>query len=848
VIYPFPGEKEVPLKVAGGKGRSLVLMAARGLPVPPGLVLGVDFFSAWWEELHGIPEWKAFQEGDDLKSACQALKQRARACRFTAEQKEELEKALPDCQLFAVRSSSPEEDLAGSSFAGLYETILGVTRETLEGAVAAAFASCLDARVAVYKQEQGFDPRSPRIAVVVQKQVASETAGVGFSLNPITNDYDEAVLNANFGLGETVVAGLATPDTYRVDRMRRVILERLKGSKETSLFLNPDGGTDERPSPFKDELALTDAQILEVAELVTQVAESYGHMIDIEWAYEDAQLYLLQARPVTTQLQLPPGLLTRPGDPRRLYLDATISVQGLMRPMSVMGTSVLRRFLTAVTQEVFGRDLADPDENFLVTSVCGRLYGNLTNLFGLVSRERFCSVFSIMDPVATETILNLDPELYPASDSLAGVRLDLLWNVPGKLLHVVEARLMPDSAYQRAQTAAEEHLQALRALQHEPLDKFAAELFPLTAKLLFNYMVPVIVVGRLARARLAALFPTGHQEDLDRLDRALPGNVTVEMGLELNRLAQLLPADITAEELKREIPAGEFSREWSSFLERYGHRGPRELDIAAPRYRDQPGMLLEQLVQLRGVEDKHAEHAAARAQAQARLAEAVKSQGWLRSAGFNSLAKVWERLGGMRETPKFWVIKGLDMLRTRLLSEGRRLVDEGRLDQVEDIWDLQLEDLQDPTLDLRARRSERRAFQASFERCRELPRLIDSRGRICNPPPRPAKPGEVAGIAISAGVARGPVKALHAPDEKPVLPGDILVARATDPGWTPLFVHAAAVVLEVGGMLQHGALVAREYGKPCVAGVAGAVELWEDGTVIEVDGTSGIIRKINPTA
>lgn len=844
MIHPFPGETDVPLKVAGGKGRSLLLMAGRGLPVPPGLVLGVEFFDAWWEELHGTPEWEAFQRDEDLKSACQKLKARAKECRFTEPQKEALEKALPDSQLFAVRSSSPEEDLAGSSFAGIYETILGVTRETLEDAVATAFSSCLDARVAAYKQEQGFDPRSPRIAVVVQKQIASETAGVGFSLNPITNDYDEAVLNANFGLGETVVAGLATPDTYRVDRVRRVIVERLKGGKETSIFLNPDGGTDERPSPFKDELALTDAQVLAVTDLVSQVADSYGTLIDIEWAYEDAQLYLLQARPITTHLQLPPGLVTRPSAPRKLYLDATISVQGLLRPMSVMGTSVLRRFLTAVTQEVFGRDLVDPDENFLVTAVCGRLYINLTNLFGLVSRERFCSLFSIMDPVAAETVRHLDPELYPASDSLEGLKLDLLWNVPGKLLHVAEARLMPDSAYQRAQTAAEEHLKTLHGMDGEPLEKFANELFPLTARLLFNYMVPVVVVGRLARARLAALFPTGHDEDLDRLDRALPGNVTVEMGLELNRLAQLLPEGTTAEELKREIPAGEFAEAWQAFLDKYGHRGPRELDISAPRYREQPGMLLEQLVQLRNVDDKHEEHRQARLEAQARLGEAIKSQGWLRTAGFNSLSKVWERLGGMRETPKFYVIKGLDLLRTRLLKQAQELVEEGRLDRVEDLWDLELDDLFVPSLDLRARRSERRHFQASFERYRELPRIIDSRGRICNPPPRPAKPGEVAGIAISAGVARGPVKALHSPDEKPVLPGDILVARATDPGWTPLFVHAAAVVLEVGGMLQHGALVAREYGKPCVAGVAGAVELWEDGTIIEVDGTAGVIRKV----
>jgi pyruvate,water dikinase len=188
------------------------------------------------------------------------------------------------------------------------------------------------------------------------------------------------------------------------------------------------------------------------------------------------------------------------------------------------------------------------------------------------------------------------------------------------------------------------------------------------------------------------------------------------------------------------------------------------------------------------------------------------------------------------------------LLRTRVLEEGRGLRRAGRLDFPEQVFDLTLEDLAaaitDPAIDLRALGARRRAPVERLARAKELPALIDSRGRIYRPPPTPLREGELAGQPVSAGMARGPVKVLRSPDEKPLLPGDVLVARATDPGWTPLFVNAAAIILEVGGAMQHGALVAREYGKPCVSGVDDATGRLRDGQQVEVDGAAGVIRTL----
>jgi len=202
----------------------------------------------------------------------------------------------------------------------------------------------------------------------------------------------------------------------------------------------------------------------------------------------------------------------------------------------------------------------------------------------------------------------------------------------------------------------------------------------------------------------------------------------------------------------------------------------------------------------------------------------------------------------LREMPKYCAILLTDAFRRRVLQVAQTLVEAGRLDDVRQVFDLSMADLDralaDPMLDLRALAEKNTRFLRKLDRVREFPRLIDSRGKILRLPPKQVMEGELIGEPISPGIARGPVKVLHAPDEKPLWPGEVLVTQATDPGWTPLFLNAGGVILEVGGLLQHGALVAREYGKPCVAGIENVTGLLQDGQVVELDGTNGMIRLI----
>lgn len=874
-LYQFPGAT-AELSEVGGKAHSLMRMAEAKLPVPPGFVLPVAFFEDWFQTLRKSPAWAKFADVKDgtgavLQQACDALKDETAKLAFDAEQKKLVLEAAKKCAggndkvLFAVRSSSPEEDLAGSSFAGGYETILGVTTDKLEDAVRRAFASCLDVRVAVYKAQHGFNVHKPSIAVVVQMQIASEVAGVGFSLNPVTNNYDEAVFNANWGLGETVVAGLATPDTFVVNKVTGEIVQKQIGGKETSIWLLPTGGTEERKDSRCDQPSLTDDQVAELARMVDDVDNLYGCPMDTEWAWSGGKLYLLQGRPITTQVQLPPDLVTEPGKQKRLYLDATISVQGLYEPISVMGTSFIKRAIGSVSAHISGKDYTSDVENTIPYATAGRLYINMSNAFALAGKEHVTQLLKNMDHLAAKAIESISEEEYRSQSDIKRFNWHLLWTLPEPGLHVLEARLLPEHAHRQVQQEVKKHIQSMQQLSQQTslsFKDYASQVAERTAKFIFTQTLPLFIASRVAFEKMkgATKDEQSSATEFEKLERSLPNNPTVEMGLALYHVSQLAPENVDLETFKKRLSdrtlPQEFLEAWDEFIKTYGHRGALELDMKSPRYRDNHEFLLDQVLTLREsstAEDnpqaRFDKNQQERHAAFERLCERIHSKGWLTLQRFNAWYRVYENLSGYREMHKFLVILGVDLVRQRVLQHGAELLAAGRIDSVEQVFDLTIDDLDsvlsDKKIDAKVIARVNRTYPDKLKAVSQLPTIFDSRGKIIRPPAPPVKPGEVAGTPISAGIARGKIKVLHTPDEKPLERGEILVARATDPGWTPLFVNAAAVILEIGGMLQHGALVAREYGLPCVAGVAGATEIWEDGTMVEVDGSAGIIRKLD---
>jgi pyruvate,water dikinase len=329
------------------------------------------------------------------------------------------------------------------------------------------------------------------------------------------------------------------------------------------------------------------------------------------------------------------------------------------------------------------------------------------------------------------------------------------------------------------------------------------------------------------------------------------------MGLALAHVATFLPDGLDATQLQKMITERalpeECLRAWQHFLDSYGFRGASEIDVAAPRYRDDPRLLVELLLTMKNSTGESPQ-------------ETFESRGRERRIAFESLIKkvhtrdpgvaekfvkdylLFETFGGYRETHKKYLVYVVAILRQKILAQAGTLVAMKRLDSIQQVFDLTVEQLDasrhDNSIDLKKLARENTVFLKRLARVKKPPAVIDSRGFTPRPPMPPLQKREYVGTGVSIGNVRGRIKILHTADEKPLLKGEILVARATDPGWTPLFVNAGGIILEVGGSLQHGALVAREYGIPCVAGVENATALWRDGTLVEVDGSAGIIRTI----
>jgi pyruvate,water dikinase len=285
-------------------------------------------------------------------------------------------------------------------------------------------------------------------------------------------------------------------------------------------------------------------------------------------------------------------------------------------------------------------------------------------------------------------------------------------------------------------------------------------------------------------------------------------------------------------------------------------RCPVELDVATPRLYEKPGVLYEQLRYLALNSDKdnnpmaiYEKSVKKREKAFEFLLDLASKNGMRQAKKLQKYYNTLVRLGGYREHFKYYLIVVIDLIRKKVLSIADTLIQAGRLDQPAQVFSLSLKELdkgiENPALDLRELVKKNTRFLNKLKQVRNFPSVIDSRGKILRAPKKEARDGEIIGEPISTGKVRGRVKVLHHYDEKPVLPGEILVTRATDPGWTPLFLNAGGVILEIGGVLQHGALVAREYGKPCIAGIENVTKMFEDGQMIEMDGANGIVRQID---
>jgi phosphohistidine swiveling domain-containing protein len=715
------------------------------------------------------------------------------------------------------------------------------------------------------------------LAVVVQKMIPSETSGILFTANPVTGLRSEVVIDATIGLGELLVGGHVEPDHYVVNPSQRKILSKSLGSKEFAMHSTSGGGLLTEEIDARDKQALPDESILGLVDLGMKVTDLFNFPQDIEWAYSGSELFILQSRPITSLFPLPDGMDSNP----LRVMFAFGAVQGIMEPFTPLGQDTIR-LIFAGGASLFG--FAVTHETQGVIKIAGeRLWGDMTGIIHHPIGSRVAMrVLSAVEPTVQQILITLgdEPELERGKGQL---RLSIL----GRLLRFAGPFLRRVLRYIRSPYGVAEQIHDASQAEINRLDekrKTWKHPVPTLEESLdlyheiynaFPFAIPEIV-----SAIAAGLIPffllnkiatdlTGSDDLGLEITRGLKHNVTTEMDLGLWEIARKIRADqiayqhmlnsdtrtLASEYLNQKLPETA-QYELSRFLKIYGMRGLGEIDIGRPRWNEDPRYIFEVLLNYLQLEDKNlapdvvfrkGEQAAEKALADLQKVARGTFAGKIKAAAVQKLAiRVWE-LAGLRESPKFHIIQMMGIIRQALLDSGRELVTTGVLVQPDDLFYLHLMELEELARsverDWRGLVAKRRAAYNRELTRKKIPRLLLSDGRTFYEGMIASQPGdtELIGSPVSPGYVEGSVRIVLDPLNANLSPGEIMVCPGTDPAWTPLFMTAGGLIMEVGGMMTHGAIVAREYGIPAVVGVHKATTTLKTGQYIKLNGSTGEI-------
>jgi len=826
---------------AGGKAVNLAELLGAGFPVPDGFCVGTPAY-AQAADTAGIA---ALLDAPDLPV-------RARDALLATPIPDDVAAAVTAAYLalgeavpVAVRSSATAEDLPGASFAGQQDTYLNVVGvDAVLDAVRRCWASLWTDRAVAYRADAGIPHAGTQLAVVVQRMVDAQAAGVLFTADPISGRRSRSVLDAAPGLGDAVVSGAVDPDHWVVDGR--------------TITASPAGG------------CLTDRQVRELVELGRRVEAHFGAPQDIEWALDgEGTLWLTQSRAITTLYPVPPP--RHPG--LRVHLNASLA-QGLTRPITPMGLSAFRVIGASLAQLATGKPV-DPMQGPAGFGIAGdRAFIDITAaLRNPVGRKAVPAIFSVMEARSAVVIRELladEPSLAPTRSALPGavafarpvLRILLRYRVPA----LIALALARPAAARKVVAARGDQLRARLA---EPvIGDGHARLAHVVTMLravppIMPRTVPAAAGGFLALGLARGV--AGNDLDAQAVHevlRGLPHNVTTDMDLELWALATRLdqastaalhaapPAELAERFHARALPPV-LQRELAAFLAEHGHRTAAEIDLGMPRWSDDPTQVLGSLANYLRITDptdhpdaRFARGAAAAEAAVAQVVGEVRRRSRVRAWVTGLALRRTRQLAGMRETHKDYLVRVLAHARAQLAILGAELAGRGLLVAADDVFFLELREVAaalDGT-DQRALVADRRAEYDRELRRRHIPRVLLSDGTEPEAEhAAPAPEGALVGVPASAGTVTGVVRVVLDPADAHLEPGEILVAPSTDPGWTPLFLTAGGLVMEMGGSNSHGAVVAREYGIPAVVGVPDATARLHTGQTVTVDGAAGTV-------
>jgi pyruvate,water dikinase len=879
MIVPFDSPQAA-LETTGGKGLNLVRLTRAGFPVPRGFIIETESYRAFvaandlQRKIEGAIRGLSADDGRGLEYASEKIRSAFSAGTVPKEVSWPIRAAyesLKDTPV-AVRSSATAEDLPDLSFAGQQDTYLNIIGENeVLKAVVNCWSSLWTARAISYRIRNDIPQEDAALAVVLQEMVPSEVSGVLFTANPLTGLRSEAVIDATLGLGEALVSGQVEPDHYLVNSDSGEILAKTMGAKTISTRAKPGGGVETIAEHASKRQALPDAEIRQLALLGQKVQELYGAPQDIEWAFAQGRLYLLQARAITSLFPIPEETL----DPLKIWISFG-AVQGLVGPLTPLGRDTILHFAAGAAR-MFGLQRR-PDEMDVFGIAGERIWIKISDILRHPLGNRvFTGALGFIEPSIKQILkpLAADPRLGAGRGrlKLSTLRGLVRFFVP-IVAQAVRTMLDPVKARADFEAAIEARLQSSQiAAAPDRFGRLAniTEFIRERVATAFPFLLPkfIPVMGpSLAALNLLREVASENPGLALEVTRGLPRNVTTEMDLALWQTAASLHAEPGAEAVFRETSAPELAARYlqgtlppaaqaaiAGFMDRYGMRGVGEIDLGQPRWRENPAPVMQTLKSYLQIDPEHAPalvfangERAAHAAVERLAAMARKGPaGWLKEKLVRAAARRIRLLMGARESPKFFAIRVMGIARQPLLEVGREFVEAGTIDRPDDLVFLQLSELdslaRNEPRDWKVLIAERRAAFEREARRRQVPRVLVSDGRAFYEGlgSETDTADVITGSPVSPGLVEGVVHVILDPHQSQLAPGEILVCPGTDPAWTPLFMAAGGLITEVGGMMTHGSVVAREYGIPAVVGVHQATTRLKTGQRIRLDGTAGKI-------
>ncbi len=859
--------------LVGSKAASLGRLLRHGFHVPPGFCLTT---AAYLEALHDLginpdTHWEQVRAAPD-SSRDDLLKEiRHRIETIPIAQ---VTRWMVDCELLrtehmieagheplcAVRSSASHEDTPSGTFAGVYRTSLGIPRSLIASAVVGCWASMWTPTAFAYHNRSPFTRTTPAMAVLVQPLLSPLASGVAYSCHPVTGRSDIVTINSVYGLAEPLVGGHVTPDHFEVQAdihsHHLIIIERNIVGK-TSARVATHTGLIDQPLPSDDhhKPSLNDRGVLSLARLTRQVERDFGRAMDIEWAMDDQGIWLLQARPISHNVGAS-GLTESACVWSRANFKET-----LPEVPSPLGLSFFREFVESnIVRHYRELGCIIPHGLSSLRVIRGRPYINLTLFQSFIAQLAG-------DPTHITDQMGGQPHPVP----IGGPPRMTWW----KLLRAgVLAEWKIRRAARRAPAWFAEMKQMGQAADHSiaglsPVD-LRARMDRLGKRLHEGDMTFAIVAGVsqgfqalnwLFERRIGA----GWRSILNASLQGLGNVISAKQILWLVELAEQAGEERIVREFLSEEPwkpdqfrirlAGtRFLRAFDDYMSEYGHRGLAESDVISPRFAEIPDYVLGVIRGHLLTPGTHSAASIRREQESARRETLQRIRSafgwrWHERAFFNWWHRRLARYLALREANRHHLMYFTAAVRRLTRMIGERLAAAGILQFKDDMFFLTADEMDavvgGNARDWKSLVMARRAEQAENARHAAPDSLIGLTNAI--PPVTPGKAdATLIGLPISAGCAEGPVRlVLSQEGAREITRGDILVVSVIDPGLAPVLGMAAGLIVEMGGILSHGAIIAREYGIPAVANVPGVTRLLKDGERVAVDAGTGEIRRLD---